>query len=236
MKNIYIDYNQISLSLEALAKEVKKEKFGGIVIVLRGGSFPGIHLAFLTGLPFYYLRYNRSEETISWLGDIPSPMNVLLVEDFAGMGKTLTNCIRFLLEQSFEVKTLVVCKDVKSSSIPNYSCFETKDPNARYILPWERYRINPIADQHSEQERKADDQYYCTMWDHSLSRYAKDGDGIAFPNGNKGDMAIKSGYTHLVLSNVEEAILVSAEYPELSVSWLNGEKYYQISSRETHYG
>ncbi len=233
MRNIYLDYNQISLALEVLAEEIKRETFDGIVIVLRGGSFPGIHLAFLTGLPFYYLRYNRLDETISWLGEIPPSTNVLLVEDFAGMGKTLINCKRFLLDKGFETKTLVICKDLKSSSMPNYSCFETRDPNVRYILPWERYRINPIADQHSEQERKADDQYHCTMWDHSLSHYLKDGDGIAFPNVNKGDIAIKSGYTHLVLSNVEEAIVVSAEYPELRVSWLNGEKCYHILSRET---
>jgi hypoxanthine phosphoribosyltransferase len=36
MKNIYLDYNQISLSLDSLADEIRGEGFDGLVIILRG--------------------------------------------------------------------------------------------------------------------------------------------------------------------------------------------------------
>jgi hypoxanthine phosphoribosyltransferase len=234
MKNIYLDYNQISLSLDVLSEQIKMEDFEGIVIVLRGGSFPGFHLAFLTGIPYFFLQYTRSSETVNWLGEIPKSKKILLIEDFAGMGKTLITCKDFLVKQNFKVKTLVVCKDTKSASTPDYYCFETLDPNSNFILPWERYRINPKADQDLQIERKKDHCYQKTLWDSSLSSFMKEGDGIiTLSKENKGEMAISSGFTHLVLEDLEEAVLVSSRYPELQVAWWNGEKNYYIQSRET---
>jgi hypoxanthine phosphoribosyltransferase len=230
MKNIYLDYNQISLGLDTISEEVIQENFSAIVIILRGGCFPGIHLGFLTGLPCYFLKYNRKEENASWLGDIPNSRKILLVEDFAGMGRTLINCKNFLLQQGFDTQTLVVCKDTKSASIPNFYCFETTDPTSRFILPWERYRLN--SKQIPSLQTKADHEYERTLWDWTLASYAKKKDGVAFANINKGELAVTSGFTHLVLENVEEAIQVSSQYPELRVAWWNDEKTYYIQSRE----
>lgn len=56
MKNIYLDYNQISLRLDVLVEEIRKENFDGLVIVLRGGSFIGMHTAFLTDLPYAFFE------------------------------------------------------------------------------------------------------------------------------------------------------------------------------------
>jgi hypoxanthine phosphoribosyltransferase len=231
MKNIYLDYNQISLSLDSLADEIRGEGFDGLVIILRGGSFPGFHLAFLTGLPYYFLTYDRSSESPEWKGHAPSLKKALLVEDFAGMGNTLINSKEFLIKQGIEVKTLVICKDPKSASMPDFFCFETKEENARFILPWERFRLNPAESRVSRAENIADHQFERTLWDEQLFSLVREGDGIAAGHIDKGEMAISLGFTHVVTVNVEEAILISSQYPELRVGWWDGERRFMIQSK-----
>ncbi len=231
MKNIYLDYNQISLSLDSMADEIKREGFDGLVIILRGGSFPGFHLAFLTGLPYYFLTYGRSSESAEWKGQAPGLKKVLLVEDFAGMGNTLINSKEFLIKQGIEVKTLVICKDSKSASVPDFFCFETTEENARFILPWERFRLNPAESSVSRSENIADHQFERTLWDEQLYSFVREGDGIAAGHIDKGKMAISLGFTHVVTANVEEAILISSQYPELRVAWWDGDRRFMIQSK-----
>ncbi|MGD6843048.1 phosphoribosyltransferase [Bacillus infantis] len=231
MKNIYLDYNQISLSLDSLAEEIKREGFDALVIILRGGSFPGFHLAFLTGLPYYFLTYDRISESADWKGAAPSLKKVLLVEDFAGMGKTLISSREFLTNQGMDVRTLVICKDPKSASVPDYFCFETRENNVRFILPWERFRLNPAESRVSRAENIADHQFERTLWDETLFSFVREGDGIAAGHIDKGEMAISLGFTHVVTVNVEEAILISSQYPELRVAWWDGERRFMIQSK-----
>lgn len=54
LRNIYLDYNTISLRLDQLAQEVRGKKYDALVIILRGGAFAGIQMAFLTGLPCFF--------------------------------------------------------------------------------------------------------------------------------------------------------------------------------------
>jgi hypoxanthine phosphoribosyltransferase len=231
MKNIYLDYNQISLSLDSLSEEIKREGFDALVIILRGGSFPGFHLAFLTGLPYHFLTYDRISESADWKGAAPSHNKVLLVEDFAGMGNTLIDSREFLLNQGMDVKTLVICKDPKSASVPDFFCFETKEENARFILPWERFRLNPAESRVSRTENTADHQFERTLWDEQLFSLVGEGDGIAAGHIDKGEMAISLGFTHVVTSDVKEAIHISSQYPELRVAWWNGERRFLIQSK-----
>ncbi|MFC7439685.1 phosphoribosyltransferase [Laceyella putida] len=165
IRNIYLDYNAISLRLDTLAKDIMSANFDGLVIILRGGSFAGMHLAFLTGLPYYFLRYDRKIEKPAWLGNIPEKKRLLICEDFAGMGKTLINCKKFLVDLGYDVSTLVICKDRKSASTPDYYCFDCQETNARFLLPWERYRINPSTGTASENQELLDHEYERTAWD-----------------------------------------------------------------------
>jgi hypoxanthine phosphoribosyltransferase len=165
IRNIYLDYNKISLRLDALSNDIASAKYDGLVIILRGGSFAGMHLAFLTGLPYYFLRYDRKTGQPSWLGEIPEKKRLLICEDFAGMGNTLINCKKFLIDAGYDVSTLVICKDSKSATTPDYYCFDCKDDNARFLLPWERYRINPKTGIASEDQELLDHEFERTAWD-----------------------------------------------------------------------
>lgn len=165
IRNVYLDYNAISLRAESLATEIKSANFEGLVIILRGGSFAGIHLAFITGLPYYFLRYDRLTTTPEWVGNLPTEKRLLLCEDFAGMGQTLINSKKFLTDQGYDVSTFVVCKDRLSASVPDYYCFDLQESNARFVLPWERYRLNSEAVNASVTNRKLDHEYERTAWD-----------------------------------------------------------------------
>lgn len=139
-KPVYLGYDSIAERIEELVDKVKLQKYDAIIIILRGGSFPGMHLSFLTDTPVYFLKYDRDTRKVSWKGDKPiENKKVLIAEDFAGRGTTLTDCIDFL-QVNYLVHTFVVCKDSLSRlKNPQYCCFELKDTNARYIIPWERH-------------------------------------------------------------------------------------------------
>ena len=161
VRKVYLDYNSIALRLDALADKVRRENFGAIAIVLRGGSFAGMHMAFLTGIPCYFIRYNRKTRKVRWVGE-PAPLkcHVLLCEDFAGAGWTLIDCHAFLLEAGFHVKTLVVCQDSESATIPDFYCFDGTNNNEKYLLPWERHILAV-----REFDGREDHEYERVAWD-----------------------------------------------------------------------
>lgn len=164
IRNEYLCYDAISLELDAKVEKIKQQQFDGIVAVLRGGAFAGFHIAFSTGVPCYLLTYDRLNAKVAWYGDVPKQGKMLLCEDFAGMGRTLLDCKAFLEDSNFDVETLVVCKDLKSASAPDFWCFDGKEPDKRFILPWERYRINKEEGLHSEENRLPDHEYERTAW------------------------------------------------------------------------
>jgi hypoxanthine phosphoribosyltransferase len=139
-KPIYLGYDEIASRVEELVPEVSAQQYNALVIILRGGSFPGMHLAFLTDVPVYFVTYERDTRSVSWNGKIPmANTKVLVVEDFAGSGTTLTDTIDFL-QSDYQVHTFVVCKDLLSQiQNPNYWCFDLKEKNARFIVPWEKH-------------------------------------------------------------------------------------------------
>jgi hypothetical protein len=115
--------------------------------------------------------------------------------------------------------------------VPDFFCFETKEENARFILPWERFRLNPAESRVSRAENITDHQFERTLWDEPLFSFVREGDGIAAGHIDKGEMAISLGFTHVVTVNVEEAILISSQYPELRVAWWDGERKFMIQSK-----
>ncbi len=146
MRHIYLDYNSIALRLDALAGEIQRDGHDALVAILRGGSFSGMHLAFLTDLQIYFLQYDRSSQQAHWVGPSPDIKKVLLCEDFAGSGNTLIHSKQFLIDEGYKVSTCVVCVDRLSASVPDYACFWLQNEEARIILPWERYRVNYSVD------------------------------------------------------------------------------------------
>ncbi|WP_029326906.1 phosphoribosyltransferase family protein [Bacillus coahuilensis] len=135
-----MSYNGIASRAEEFVPDVKEKKFDGLVIILRGGSFAGMHLSFLTELPVYFVEYHRPTRMVSWKGN-PPPLqsSILVVEDFAGSGTTLQDTLTFL-EPAYTVSTFVVCKDKLSRlQDPTYCCFELDSEEKRFIVPWEKH-------------------------------------------------------------------------------------------------
>src|SRR5262249_42515627 len=144
-RNIYLDYNSLSLRLDTLSVQIMEKDYDGLVILLRGGYFLGLHLAFLTGLPYYFVKYDRLSSTVAWEGAVPAGTRLLLCEDFAGSGVTLTNTKAYLESFGKKVDTLVGCSDLLSASLPTYACYQNFNPEYRFIFPWERHRLNTVS-------------------------------------------------------------------------------------------
>jgi hypoxanthine phosphoribosyltransferase len=219
MNNVYLDYNKIACKIDDLSQEISQNSFDGIVVILRGGSFIGFHLSFLTDLPCYFLCYDRATRNVSWVGEKPNGSRLVLCEDFAGMGHTLIDCQNFLLS-SYDISTFVICKDTKSASIPDYYCFDGKNPMYRFLLPWERYRINANA-VHNINENDQNDHFFEQTLDE------KELKNVPFFSSKeerakwKGIQALEKGYTHLNVYDAEEAIFISSSFPELRVKWIH---------------
>lgn len=162
MSFLYLDYSQIALQIDALSEVLRKQNYDAIVIILRGGSFLGGHLSFQLDLPVFFLKYNRKDGKVSWVGEKPLYEKVILCEDFAGSGHTLIDCKEFLEIEGYSVSTFVVSVDRLSSSHPDYACFWLQNEQRRIIFPWERYRLNHDV---NKRERLSDLEYKKTGWD-----------------------------------------------------------------------
>ncbi|RNA70343.1 phosphoribosyltransferase [Alteribacter keqinensis] len=188
--HVYLNYNAISQKLDTLAPEIREQAFDGLVILLRGGSFAGMHLTFLTGLPYFFLTYDRKTGQAEWFGAKPYGKRLLLVEDFAGSGKTLIDSAAFLKGEGVELTTLVVCKDSKSASTPDYICFNYAHTDYRIFFPWERHRINneAVGKRHGAETGKPDHEYEKALWDtraQSGEGKAEEGDGFISLDGTQ---------------------------------------------------
>ena len=142
----YLSYDHIATRVEEFVSDIKAKDFDGIIILLRGGSFAGMHLSFLTGLNVYFVEYHRPTRKVSWKGN-PPPVhsNILVVEDFAGSGTTLQDTLT-LLKPNYSTSTFVVCKDKLSRlQNPTYCCFEMESENKRFIVPWEKHEYENNA-------------------------------------------------------------------------------------------
>ncbi|NRD76644.1 phosphoribosyltransferase [Bacillus sp. BRMEA1] len=143
----YLSYDDIAFRIDAMIETIRQENFSSLVVIVRGGIFPGIHLSVRTGLPIYYLKYERNRKMqtshISWIGSAPSRGKILLCEDMAGSGKTLIESRHFLEEQGLEVQSFVVYKDTYSASKPEFFCYSTDNPKERFVVPWEKEKFNP---------------------------------------------------------------------------------------------
>lgn len=166
-KYTYLSYNQIALKIDGLVPMIRAQQYDALVIIVRGGTFPGIHLSVRTGLPIYYLSYERKQfpPVTNWIG-FPAPRDakILLVEDMAGAGKTLISCRQFLQDQEYDVETFVVFKDTMSASQPDWCCYESDIPGQTFLLPWEKSKMNPVYDVMDKSERFVDHELEFTVW------------------------------------------------------------------------
>lgn len=143
-RRTYLSYDQIALWVESIAAELRAAECSSIVCILRGGLFPAQCVAFATGLPLHFMRYDRGAQQATWVGPLPAPGKVLVCEDVAGLGYTLANCLDFLALSHPEFDVLTVVSDDLSRIQPRWS---QHFDGVQVVFPWERHDQVPLHQQ-----------------------------------------------------------------------------------------
>ncbi len=144
----FYDYNEIETFCLSKREQLIEARVGMILGVLRGGGIPALMLSQMLSVPVDFIHYDRlratagirNREALALIDAcLEEGKKILLVEDIAGVGRTLVNCYDYLLsltgdETRIEVFTLVHHENSRTK--PHHY----KDCSAvRAILPWERY-------------------------------------------------------------------------------------------------
>lgn len=135
------DYSRVESFVSGFVEQWKGLAFDAVVAVARGGLVPATMVSTALGLPLYAVAYSRLDRRVAWFtAEKPaSGSRILLVEDIAGRGTTLTDSLAFLHGQSYDVKVFTLAYDAQSRMTPD---FGMKMPeNSRAWFPWERESI-----------------------------------------------------------------------------------------------
>jgi len=175
-----LTYEQLDQWIESLQPALAAERFAAVVGILRGGAPLALMVSHATGAPVAFLRYQRATREVRWDSALPLPepgSTVLLCEDIAGRGFTLTDCIAFLREHGLTVRTLTGAYDDLSRLRPDYSI----DASGYFALfPWER---QAYTDRYrADWTRDAAHEGALMLQDHEYAVYAIDLDGILLPD------------------------------------------------------
>ncbi|HEX7683483.1 MAG TPA: phosphoribosyltransferase family protein [Trinickia sp.] len=144
----FYDYNEIETFCLAKREQLVEARVGMILGVLRGGGIPALMLSQMLGVPVDFIHYDRGRaradirnpEALASIGAcVKEGKKILLVEDIAGVGRTLVNCYEYVLslvEDETRIEVLTLVHHENSRAKPHHY----KDCSAvRAILPWERY-------------------------------------------------------------------------------------------------
>lgn len=175
MQPFWCHYNWIEDTLRGYVQPLRQAGIEDVVAIQRGGIFPGLVAAYLLDIPLLHtLQHERRSRICRWTcATPPAGTTLLLVDDIAGEGDTLTDAKRWLEAQGRTVKTLTVAYDDRSCLIPDFGV----DFGGRVaVFPWERHRLNPAfcADLAQPSEKLAIDSAYEAV--------AIDLDGIFLPD------------------------------------------------------
>ncbi|CAH2779184.1 MAG: FIG00461467: hypothetical protein [uncultured Paraburkholderia sp.] len=175
-----LTYEQLDHWIESLQPALLAEQFTMSIGILRGGAPLALMVSHAVGTPVAFLRYDRQTRSVAWDSTLPMPpagAKVLICEDIAGRGFTLSDCVDFLRNHGLEVKTLTGAVDDLSRLQPDYAI----DARGYFALfPWERqayterYRDDWLRVEAGDAPAMAEDHEYFT--------YAIDLDGILLPD------------------------------------------------------
>jgi|SRR5690625_3183480 len=181
------DYMQVEAVVSRYVANWRQKNFDAVVAVARGGLVPATMAATALDLPLHALFYQRQAREVSWFTQQKpqAGSKVLLVEDIAGRGTTLSDCVAFLDKQGFKFEVFTLAYDDESRLKPNYG---VEMPSlSRAWFPWEREAITPAFSQTNNQPSRPEYEY---------ASWAIDLDGILLPDIPDADY----------LSNLEQAL------------------------------
>jgi len=175
-----VSYEQLDRWIASLQPSLIEQSFACVIGILRGGGPLALMVSHATGVAPAFLRYRREDRQVIWDSSIPIPpagSKVLLCEDIAGAGHTLSDCLAFLHKQGLQVKTLTAGFDDISAIRPDYGI----DGRGYFLLfPWERQAYT--AEYRKQWQQTAGGRHGPMPDDHEFDLYAIDLDGILLPD------------------------------------------------------
>lgn len=179
--------------------------FAAIVAIARGGLAAGVMASTELSLPLHALTYSRRDRRVSWFtATRPEPgAHVLLVDDVAGRGTTLSDSLAFLQDQGFTVRVFTLAYDEHSRVRPDYGVLIPK--GYRVWFPWERTSITPHFDTTCNLPDRAE---------HEYASWAIDLDGVLLMD------LPEERYAHALQETLaqRDQLMPSARLPRLDLS------------------
>ncbi|WP_144108020.1 phosphoribosyltransferase [Paraburkholderia sp. BCC1886] len=175
-----LTYEHLDHWIESLRPDLLAQNFTMSIGILRGGAPLALMVSHAIGVPVAFLRYDRQSRSVAWDSTLPIPpagTKVLLCEDIAGRGLTLTDCVAFLEQHGLAVTTLTGAVDELSRLQPDYAI----DARGYFALfPWERQAYT--ARYRDDWAQVEAGQSTALAEDHEYATYAIDLDGILLPD------------------------------------------------------
>ncbi|MGP1615884.1 MAG: phosphoribosyltransferase family protein, partial [Pollutimonas bauzanensis] len=140
------DYSRIESVISGFVPDWRQMDFDAVVAIARGGLVPGVMASTSLSLPLYALAYSRPDRAVSWhtVGRPARPCRILLAEDVAGRGTTLSDSMGFLRGLGHELSVFTLAYDAESRVQPDYGI--AIPAGFRAWFPWERESITPAFD------------------------------------------------------------------------------------------
>jgi len=137
------DYARVEQAVAEYVPQWRHMAFDAIVAIARGGLAPALIASTALDIPMYAVSYERRTRRVSWFTaqTPPAGARVLLIEDIAGRGTTLSDTIEFLSAAGYSLHSFTLAYDDQSRIQPH---FGFKVPaGLRAWFPWERESITP---------------------------------------------------------------------------------------------
>lgn len=163
------DYTRIERTVADHIASWRHVEFDAVIAIARGGLVPAVMVSAALDVPLHAVSYDRSRRQVSWFST-SKPVRgarVLVVEDIAGRGTTLSDSLSFLATHGLRTQVFTLAYDDQSRIIPDYGVKIAKGYQAWF--PWER---ESITDAFAQTKNNPDDREY------TYASWAIDLDGV----------------------------------------------------------
>lgn len=140
------DYSRVEQIVASYTTAWRQAGFDAVVAITRGGLVPGVMVSTALDIPLHVLAYDRPHRHVSWFS-VSRPetgARVLLVEDIAGRGTTLSDCVDFLNAHTIDSRIFTLAYDAQSRIVPDFGI--KVNTGYRAWFPWERESITDAFD------------------------------------------------------------------------------------------
>lgn len=153
------DYALIESVISEYLPQWRAKGFDAVVAIARGGIVPATMIATELSLPLHAVAYARGQRRVSWYTvSRPAPRcRILLVEDIAGRGTTLSDSVDFLRRKGYEMQIFALAHDTESRIQPDFG--PAVPDGCRAWFPWERHSITDAFDATFNRPRRPQHEY-----------------------------------------------------------------------------